>query len=361
MITKLDVFVRECYFFKGTDVDEELAGFIRCLEPNTLGASLPVNLVHLAPFVSLISPAEFFSILSMNEIGSETFKALCGHSESLKTLRLNSLERPAFESLNELCGCLALDSLRLEAATSAEYYPLATASKGVFEEVVQWLQKCSSLRVLEFCLVPSSTTILAAVLKAPSIRLETLAVEAVEVDNDFFASLARQSQLRDLLVKISDDDILDAGDQRHILFADAISYCHELRNLDTNELFTVEDLHKISIAVPRLEEIILRGDSVDDAFLVPLSRLSNLQGLIIFSPSTISAAALLRFLDEIGQDGAGSHEGLHIYVANQEAEFAFSDEEVFKVATRLSERFRGQFEIGYQSHPDELHESDFSD
>ncbi|GAB1320381.1 hypothetical protein MFIFM68171_10591 [Madurella fahalii] len=330
----------ECYYCKGTDADEELAGFFKCLEPNTL---------------------ESFTVLSVNEIGAETFKALREHSRSLKTLGLFSLERPGLQSLNELGDCLALESLTLEAASSAQLYPWATECKGVFGEVIQWLQKCSSLRALEFMHVPSSTTILAHVLKEPSIRLTTLSLEAVDVDNEFYSSLTRQSQLRHLLVKILDDDLLEDSDQRHLLFADAVCYCHQLRDLDTNELFTVEDLDNISTAVPTLEEIVLNGDSIDDEFLIPLSRLSRLNSLNIFNPSNISAGALLRFLDEIGQDPAGRHEGLQVYIANQNAEFRFSDEEEAMVASTLSACFKGRFEINYRQDPDELHESDFSD
>lgn len=305
--------------------------------------------------------AESFTVLSVNEIGAETFKALQGHSRSLKTLGLLSLERPGLQSLNKLGDCLALETLALEAASGARLYPWATECKGVFEEVAQWLRRCSSLRELEFILIPSSTTILAQVLKEPTIRLTALSLEAVDVDNEFYSSLTRQSQLRRLLIKILDDDLLEDSDQRHLLFADAICYCRQLRDLDTNELLTVEDLDNISRAVPTLEEIVLNGDSIDDEFLIPLSRLSKLKSLSIFNPSNISASALLRFLREIGQSPAGHHEGLQVYIANQNAEFRFSDKEEAMVAGTMLAYFKGRFEINYRQDPDELHESDFSD
>ncbi|KAL2017145.1 hypothetical protein VTK56DRAFT_2567 [Thermocarpiscus australiensis] len=330
----------ECYYCKGTDVDDELAGFFRSLEPNTL---------------------ESFTILSLNEIGRETFTALREHSRSLKTLGLLSLERAALQSLNELSDCLALTSLTLEVASNTQRYPWGTECKQVFQEVVQWLQKCVSLKEIDFMFVPGAATILAELLKTPAIRLASLSIRAIDIDLAFYESLAHQKQLRHLVVKIVDYDILEASEPRHVLFADAICNCPELRELDTNELFTLEDLERISSALPELEDIVLNGDLIDDDFLIPLRRLPKLRSVNVFGPSSISTGGLLSFLDDIERDPEGAHEGLMFYIANQNWDSKFSEEEELTMGRVFSERFRGRFDINYRQDPDELHESDFSD
>ncbi|EAQ91118.1 hypothetical protein CHGG_03053 [Chaetomium globosum CBS 148.51] len=293
----------ECFFCSGTDLDEDLAGFFRNLEPNTLVS---------------------FTILSMNEIGRQTFKALGEHSSSLKSLSLFSLERAAFQALNELQHCLSLESLRLEGAPSARRYLWEIECKPAFQEVVQWLQQCTALRELEFTVVPTSTTILAEVLKSPVIRLTSLSLLTFDLDKEFCLSLLKQQDLRHLAVKIRDEDLLESDDERHTMLANAVACCHELRELDTNELFSLEEIEHICESLPQLEEIVLNGDLIDNEFLTPLSRLSKLKSLNIFGPS-------------------------------------FTDEEEAKVTTALWDLFRGRFDINYRLDPDELHESDFSD
>ncbi len=305
--------------------------------------------------------SESFTILSMNELGGETFKALCEHSRSLKTLSLLSLERPALQSLNELQHCLSLESLKLEGGWTSRGYPWATECKTVFQEVKMWLQRCAALKELEFTVIPAATTILAEVLKSPAIRLLSLSIKTPDLDKEFCASLPQQQQLQHLVVKIPDGELLEASDERHVTLANAIACCHELRELDTNELFTLEEIQNICGSLPLLEDIVLNGDLIDDMFLTPILQLSKLKSLSIYGPSAISSAELLEFLDQFGADPKGEHEGLQVYVANQNYDCKFSTAEEVKVATVLWDRFRGKFDINYRMDPDELHESDFSD
>ncbi|KAK4152852.1 hypothetical protein C8A00DRAFT_15882 [Chaetomidium leptoderma] len=298
----------ECYFCRGTDVDEDLAGFLGTLKPNSL---------------------ESFTIMSMNDIGGKTFKALCEHSRSLKTLSLLSLEWPVFGSLNELQHCLSLVSLKLEGAPSARRYAWGTECKQVVEEVVQWLQKCAALEDLEFTVVPTSTTILAEVLKSPAINLTRLSLKTSDLVNEFHASLRQQQRLQHLVVKITDEELLEGSDERHMLLADAIACCHELRELDTNELFTFEEVEHICASLPLLEDIVLNGELIDDFFLEPIAQLSKLKSLNIFGPSDFDSR--------------------------------FPHEEEVELVTRLWERFSGRFDVNYRMDPNELHESDFSD
>ena len=305
--------------------------------------------------------SESFTILSMNELGSETFRALCEHSRSLKTLSLLSLERTALQSLNELQHCLSLETLKLEGGWTSRGYPWATECQTVFEEVKQWLQKCAALKELEFTVIPAATTLLAEVCKSPAIRLLSLSIKTPDLDKEFCASLPLQQQLQHLVVKIPEEELLESSDERHIMLANAIACCHDLRELDTNELFTLGEIRNICASLPLLEDIVLNGDLIDDMFLTPIMQLSKLKSLSIYGPSAISPAQLLEFLHQIGADPKGEHEGLQVYVANQNYDRKFSTAEEVKVAAVLWDRFRGRFDINYRMDPDELHESDFSD
>lgn len=302
-----------------------------------------------------------FTILSMNEIGRETFKALGEHSSSLRSLSLFSLERTAFQALNELQHCLSLESLRLEGAPSARRYLWEAECKQAFQEVVQWLQKCTALRELEFTVVPTATTILAEVLKSPVVRLTSLSLLTFDLDKEFCLSLLKQQDLRHLAVKIRDEDLLEADDERHTMLANAVACCHELRELDTNELFSLEEIEHICASLPWLEEIVLNGDLIDNEFLTPLSRLSKLKSLNIFGPSVISPDVVLEFLEKLAADPKGKHDGLQVWISNQNYDSKFTDEEEAKVTSALWDLFRGRFDINYRLDPDELHESDFSD
>ncbi|KAL2136120.1 hypothetical protein VTI74DRAFT_5343 [Chaetomium olivicolor] len=327
----------ECFFCIATDVDEELAGFIRGLEPNTL---------------------ESFTVLSMNEIGGETFKALCGHAASLKTLVLYSLQQSAFQSLNELRHCLAVEALQLEAASTVQNYPW---DKQTYAEVVQWLQNCASLKKLEFANIPTSTKVLADVLESPSVRLTSLELKKLNAFDELHRALSKQKQLQHLLIQFTNDDLLDVLGEYRANLADAIASLHQLRKLVTNIPFNAEELRCLSSTLRWLEELVLDGEIMDDDTFLHLSQLSKLRTLNILGPSLISPRVAMDFVEKMGQDEEGEHEGLHVYVSNQLWDSKFTGLEEAKVATAFWDRFRGRFEINYRADPDELHESDFSD
>ncbi|KAL2201147.1 hypothetical protein P885DRAFT_26164 [Corynascus similis CBS 632.67] len=330
----------ECFFCKGTDVDKELGGFLSNLEPNTLAS---------------------FTILSVNEVERETFKALRLHSQSLRFLELLSLERLAFESLNELQYCHELEALKLEGAPSTRHYPWNLDSKDVFQEVIQWLQNCTALLDLSFTAVPAATTILAEVLKSPAVRLMNLSVQTFDLDTDFCSSLVHQRQLRHLALYIRDEELLEADDGRRAVLAAAIASCHHLRDLETNELFSLEEVEKICSSLPLLENMVVNGDLIDDEFLVPISRLSNLKSLNIYGPSIISFNMLLKSLENMAADPEGHHEGLQLYISDQNYDHKFTDQQEHKVASIMRDLFNGRFRVDHRQNPDELHESDFSD
>lgn len=328
-----------CYMCRGDGVDMKLAGFLDGLDPNTL---------------------ESFTVNSKNDLGRESLKALSGHAKSLKRLGLFNLEREAFEALDRLTPCLEIESLSLEADSTATRLqwtgPLAT----VHEEVVQWLQQCIHLRSLDFQGVPRGTEILSEVLKSPGIHLKTLNVKSDDFSPELYHSLRSQEGLSQLAVRIVDEDVLEAGEERRDQLVDAICQCHELRELETNELLSIHQFTQITTALPTLEEIDLNGDLIDDSFLLPLMSLTRLKAFTVFGPSSFTFDGILEFLNNLDSN-SGDHEGFQLYLGDQIFEYKFTPDEEKMLQDEIQRRFGGKLDITYRADPDELHESDFSD
>ncbi|KAK4456474.1 hypothetical protein QBC42DRAFT_190927 [Cladorrhinum samala] len=291
----------ECYFCQGLDVDEQLAGFFNDLTPESI---------------------ESFTIRSRNDLGIKTFEALNRHSGSLKRLTVQGLDATALLALPALSDCLALEKLILEGGMGI---PGLTWQGEGLKEMKEWLKKCSHLKELELTVIASATEILSEVLKNPSIRLTALTLKLIDSNKEFYVALASQTALRQLALKIVDDTILEANDGRRDLFVDALCSMEQLRELDTNELFTSSDIRRISHSTHSLEELVLNGDIILDDFILELCRMKHLKSINIFGPSALSA--------------------------NEES----------ALAAWVRNSFGGNLDIMYHREPDELQESDFSD
>ncbi|KAM7223712.1 hypothetical protein V8F06_000728 [Rhypophila decipiens] len=330
-----------CYMCKGDGVDVKLAGFFNNLEPNTL---------------------ESFIVNSRNDLGEESFKALAGHSKSLKKLGLFNLERDAFGSLNHLTSCLELETLSLEADTTAMSLRWDGPLAAVYAEIVQWLQQCVHLRSLDFQGVPRGTEMLSEALKSPGIHLKTLNVKSDDFSPDLYDSLRSQNGLTQLAVRIVDEDVLEEGEERREQLVEAICQCPDLRELETNELLTINQFTQITTALPTLEEIDLNGDLIDDSFLLPLMNLSKLKAFTVFGPSSFTFDGILEFLNNLDSNSSsGDHEGFQLYLGDQIFEYKFTADEEKMLQAEMRQRFGGKLDITYRADPDELHESDFTD
>jgi hypothetical protein len=266
---------------------------------------------------------------------------------------LFQLERPAFETLDKLANCLALESLALEGDGKPDY-PTEDECPEVVQGLVRWLQNRASLRKLELCSFPWGFKLLTQILNAPSLCLTCLD----DFDGELYTSLSHQTRLRELTLRTGVDDFFIERDQDHLEFFDAICCCPELRELATDELFTFEDVENISKALPKLESITLvpvfADWGVGDDLLVLFSSLSDLKRLTISAFSNISAAGLLTFLENMKQDGNRCHEGLQIKMTHQDDRFRLSKEEEALVRSVLSTHFKGQLTITYREFPDDV-------
>jgi hypothetical protein len=339
-----------CHYCIGSDVDSQLAAFFSGLAPDSL---------------------ESFTVMSSNSIREKTFKALKGHSESLRGLGL-CLEQPAaLSALNLLSDCKNLKWLTIEATGSARSLDWEREKKQEFLEVLSWLRGCLSLTSLDLVHVPNSSSILSQVLQVPEIKLKSLDVKLQDTDERFYSALGSQTSLESLVVR-TNDELVDIAGPRHAQFVSSICSCTKLRKLDLmNEVLTLEDVYNIMESLRVLDDFSFDGELIDDDFLPPLANIAYLRTLNINALSNFSFAGLLNFVNDLASldessvsgDSHGSHphDGVRIYIMRQVGEHKFSDQEERLLTVETDRRLGGRIEITYEGDPDELHESDFSD
>jgi hypothetical protein len=334
-----------CHYCTGDRADEDLAGFICGLAPNTL---------------------QSFTIMSANDIGEQTFRALPDHSESLRVLGI-CVGMSGLTALHFLNGCSNLREVSIEVSGgAAREFKWESERKEEFQQVTSWLAGCHFLTSLELSYVPDTPLILNRILRIPEIRLVSLGVRVLRGSLDFYSAVGRQPDLESLVIR-SDEDLTGQGElgpSSHsvAVLIDAICYCTKLQKLDLmNELMSSNNIVRIVESLPRLEDFAFDGDFVDNELLLPLARLRALKTLNINALSCFTFAGILQFISDMRYDEGSNHEGLRIYIMRQFAENKLSDHEERTLTDEVARRFRGKFEITYDADPDDLHESDFSD
>ncbi|KAK4174010.1 hypothetical protein QBC36DRAFT_334604 [Triangularia setosa] len=332
----------QCYFCKGTGVDEQLAGFLQNLKPQSL---------------------ESFTIRSQNNIGKETFSALGRHSTSLQELRLFSLEPAALASIYKLQDCLAIKKLAIEGNHMAQTFEWLKESLSDFEKVVDWLAKCASLSELSLIRVPDATELLSMLSHAPSFKLTSLTLKLNELDElnepGLYAFIGEQQALRHLTVRLISDEPLDIDG----FLATPLMNLSKLEKLDTNVPFSTWELGCCVPYLKNLEEMVLNGDMIHDEYLVHLLHLPKLKSLTILGPSCITGEGLLRFMDMLRghNDAREAHDGLRISILSQNWDDRLGEATERKVSDYIRRHYGGTFDITCLRDPDEMHESDFSD
>ncbi|KAK0646556.1 hypothetical protein B0T16DRAFT_458462 [Cercophora newfieldiana] len=332
-----------CYYCNGADADTDLADFLRCLPSNTL---------------------ESFTVNSVNSIGEATFRALTGHSVSLKRLGLMSLVPLAWESIDVL-STPNLESLALEADSRGRRMEPEMA-----ENILLWLKQCVCLKELEmtsFSLTDTTDTILDDLLESPDMKLTSLVLQRWGASPRMcFRHLGTQTELRNLVITtIHDDDEVTLFSTAHNQLTSALTtQLHNLRHLATSWPFGIDQIRNIVQSNPYLEELVLNGytfDNDEETFLDILKGLSYLKSIQIVSETTYEMDTIIDFLDALEADPAGDHEGFQLYMAQQEYAYRFTDTQEVVIDTEIKRRFGGRFTVNYTADPEELHESDFSD
>ncbi|OIW33625.1 hypothetical protein CONLIGDRAFT_677392 [Coniochaeta ligniaria NRRL 30616] len=328
-----------CHYCVGPDVDDDLAGFLSSLSPNTL---------------------QSFTIMSANRVGAITHAALGRHSSSLSQLSLY-VEDSAVAGLPFLSDCTNLVDLTLDVCGTVP--PLwEQTHKEEVRQIASWLQQCTSLKKLSVINLPSTLSILAEVLKVPGIRLTDLEITMQTIQEDtsaFSSAMATQSDLKTFIFRSRDGWF--GGSE----FIHAICQCTKLRKLDiVTQMLKIGDFYKVTDTMKDVEEFAFDIDSdepIGDECVYALGTMHQLKTLTINATTAFTYQGLLALFENLGSDPLGSHQGLSIHIMRQVGTQKFSQAQVKKLNAALSKQLGGKMEITYDADPDELNESDFSD
>jgi hypothetical protein len=320
-------------------VDEELSGFLNGLTPDTL---------------------ESFTIMSANRAGPMTYEALSGHSSSLKELSLY-VEDSAVAALPLLSKCTDLVELTLDVSATVEPRWEHT-NKQVVREIASWLQHCTSLKKLSVINLPGTSSILAEVLKVPTIKLTDLEITIQTAQEDtsaFLSALATQTDLKTFIFRSRDGWF--GGSE----FIHAICQSTKLRKLDiVTQMIKIGDFYKIANTMKDVEEFSFDIDSDDpigDECVYALAAMHQLKTLNINATTAFTYHGLLALFENLTADPLGSHQGISIHIMRQSGTEKFSNAQMKRLNAALGKQLGGRMEITYDADPDELNESDFSD
>lgn len=328
-----------CHYCVGPDVDEELAGFLAHLCPDTL---------------------QSFTIMSANRVSAMTYAALGRHSSSLRELLLY-VEDPAVAELPLLSNCTNLVDLTLDISATVGVGWEDTHAEGV-RQIASWLQQCTSLRKLSVINLPGTPSILAEVLKVPGIGLTDLEITmntTQENTGAFSSALATQTGLKTFIFRCRDGWF--GGSE----FLHAICQSTKLRKLDlVTQMLKIGDFYKVTNTLKDVEEFAFDIDSdepIGDECVYALGAMPQLKTLNINATTAFTYHGLLTLLENLGADPLGSHQGLSIHVMRQVGTQKFTPAQIRNLNANVGKRFGGRIEVTYDADPDELNESDFSD
>lgn len=324
-----------CFYCDGPSVDEDLASFFKTLRPNSL---------------------EVFSVSSKNRLGGEAFSAISLHAASLRKLRLSGLQFTAFSQLGALRPCISLETLDLEGERSI-VLDWKAAYPESFADTISWLSSCASLTDLKLWHVPSATTLLKEVLKAPDIHLVTLDLNLIDEDAEFYESLGSQTSLESFLLR-SIDFLPEYPSVQHTQLVQSLCKLRMLKVLDILQtILAIEDVNALAVCLEQLEEFGFDGELFDDSIFDTFLVMHKLRSISISATTLFTFNGIIHFIDRIRESRLSTGE-FNLSIMNQTLQAKLLQEEVEYLANYAQTLIGGRLEI---EHPEEEHESDFSD
>ncbi|KAM3071932.1 hypothetical protein ACMFMG_008398 [Clarireedia jacksonii] len=323
-----DAILKQCPNFEevriwlcGDDTDQIPASFIEGLKPNSL--------------VSV-------EVLSHCKVGPAFLAALSHHSKSLKNLKLLSLKTEAIKNLNLLQQCTSLEVLDIEDAERV--VDLESTENDVFLEVVEWLGRCDKLRELAMKKVVSAPAILSRVCLHNNIRLKRLEVHgpALVTGSEFYRALSHQTDLEDLALRGSSDDVFRSLDEISNVVA-SISHLTKLKELtiaESFEFFSSSEIRRLANNLPLLEKFHFSGYGVGDEILPHLANLHYLRDLNIAAVTSFTRDGLLSYISTLRD----TNQGLQLSVLCQNADFDLGGLEEQLIREAISAKVGGRFD-----------------
>ncbi|QSZ35821.1 hypothetical protein DSL72_006943 [Monilinia vaccinii-corymbosi] len=273
-------------FVCSDDTDHNPASFIKGLRQNSL--------------LSL-------EVLSNCRIGPKFLSALNHHSESLKSLKLQSLNAEAIMNLNILQSCTALETLDLE--DSQHTVDLEATENDVFLEIIEWLGCCEKLRELVLNKIISAPAILKQVCLRNKIRLRRLVVAgpALVSDTEFHRAISHQTDLEILELRGGSDEVFRVRDDIDNLLTSIcqLTKLKELTIMESFEYFSSNEIKRLAISLPLLEKFHFSGYGIGDEILPYLSNLYNLRDVSIAAISSFTLDGLLAYVSTLRDTNQG--------------------------------------------------------
>lgn len=282
-----------------------------------------------------------FQVISMSNVGPQTLIALNGHSESLKTMQLY-LKGEETPSLRHLKGCIALQTLFLEDADGE--VDLERYHHEAFLEIQDWLRGCKNLRHLDMLCFLSGAQILAPLLHAKDLQLESLIFTGYSagqsLDHGLHDALAHQDSLRILDLKGYGDDMGRDDIEGLIGSLVQLKQLRVLRMHDISAYFSDDHISFLAQNLPNLEDFSVGGIGVTDKVLHSLAGLQKLQRTNLMALSSFTVDGLLEFVDKLGP----GNQGLSLDVMMADPDTALSEEEQALVRSALAAKVEGTFQ-----------------
>ncbi|KAL8922635.1 MAG: hypothetical protein Q9172_003509 [Xanthocarpia lactea] len=301
-----------------------------------------------ADFLNEINPQtlESLEIFSSASIGAESFLALSCHRDSLKELKLNSIDSTAMHSLNMLAGCTNLTTLLLTDATHGSVY-LKDSHHDIFLEIVAWLTSCKKLRSVTFRSLRGGQDFMTPMLLENDIRLTSLELRSYAMADarDFHQALANQVGLQELQLQGDSDE---AGDGVATLVESLSQLVNltDLRLQDISDYFTDEVIGRLARSLPKLEGWYTSGWGVTDAIWSDMAMLKSLRRLDMAATSRFTANGILDFILSLGPGNKGLI--LAIMMADVDCDLTEIEQATIKetISTQVDGRFEFQLQRG---------------
>lgn len=297
---------------------------------------------QLATFIQGIQAPSLQSLelFSVTGIGAESFLALNRHGPTLKLLRL-SVTPESCPNLSFLKDCTNIETLILEDSTGSS--DLERTHYDKFLEIVEWLQSCKHLRVLEFIKFPPAAALTTPVLKAANMPLQTLQVEdyTMRESLEFHRALKNQKNLRTLVLRGDAEGCFRDDIDALCESVCEISGLRDLKLRGVSEYFTNEHINYLAWNLPYLEHLYVEGYGINDGVWQALSGLRNLQWISFYGLTTFTKDGLLNFIETLERPG---NEGVTVMVDNADIEGRLSDEDQAEVREVIGDKVDGRFE-----------------
>ncbi|KAL8861509.1 MAG: hypothetical protein Q9178_002033 [Gyalolechia marmorata] len=299
-----------------------------------------------ADFLNEINPQtlESLEIFSSTSIGAESFLALSCHRDSLKELKLNSIDSTAMHSLNMLAGCTNLTTLLLTDATRGSVY-LKDSHHDIFLEIVAWLTSCKKLQSVTFRSLRGGQDFMTPILLENDIHLTSLELRSYAMADarDFHQALANQVSLQELQLQGDSDE---AGDGVATLVESLSQLVNltDLRLQDISDYFTDEVIGRLARSLPKLEGWYTSGWGVTDAIWSDMAMLKSLRRLDMAATSRFTANGILDFILSLGP----GNKGLVLAIMWADVDCDLTEKEQATIKETISTQVDGRFEFQLQ-------------